>query len=285
MLAGTATAQWWATQPPGTAQDAVALIVDGATTMPAPSSLGRGGADPAPGPPDPLLLPPTDGFPPAGHGELGEPLGDPPTVPAASAAYAFSRTQTLPDGRTSPITWSPCRPIHFVINDARAPERFAGDVRAAFAELSTVTGLVFVDDGMTTEAPDAQRSMYQPEVYGDRWAPVVVQLADPASVDVLTDTVVGLAVAGSVHDPNAGVAHLVSGAVFLDHELLTMADVGSEPAYLPVLRHELGHLVGLDHVEDPTQLMHPATGGVTTYAEGDLTGLAELGDGPCAPGI
>ncbi len=48
--------------------------------------------------------------------------------------------------------------------------------------------------------------------------------------------------------------------------------------------HELGHLVGLDHVDDDSQLLHPETvPGVTDYAAGDLTGLSRLGQGPCVP--
>ena len=44
--------------------------------------------------------------------------------------------------------------------------------------------------------------------------------------------------------------------------------------------HEVGHLVGLDHVDDPTQLMYRST--VTTeLGAGDRSGLAILGNTPC----
>ena len=50
--------------------------------------------------------------------------------------------------------------------------------------------------------------------------------------------------------------------------------------------HELGHVVGLDHVEDPTRLMNPVGGDeVTDFATGDLLGLAQLGRGRCFPEI
>lgn len=47
--------------------------------------------------------------------------------------------------------------------------------------------------------------------------------------------------------------------------------------------HELAHVVGLDHVDDPTQLMNPEGTGVTEFAAGDLAGLAVLGGGQCVP--
>ena len=43
----------------------------------------------------------------------------------------------------------------------------------------------------------------------------------------------------------------------------------------PVLMHELGHLAGIDHVNDPGQVMYPVArdDGPTTYGAGDLDGL------------
>jgi hypothetical protein len=51
-----------------------------------------------------------------------------------------------------------------------------------------------------------------------------------------------------------------------------------------IVLHEFAHLVGLGHVDDEDQLMHPETvAGVTDFANGDLAGLARLGRGPCVP--
>jgi hypothetical protein len=80
---------------------------------------------------------------------------------------------------------------------------------------------------------------------------------------------------------------LVTGTVSLD--------AGQFPAILhrrngtaiarAIILHELGHLVGLDHVDD-RQLMYPETGGdVLDFAAGDLTGLAAVGSGRCVPAL
>ena len=49
-----------------------------------------------------------------------------------------------------------------------------------------------------------------------------------------------------------------------------------------ILLHELGHLLGLQHVWDSNQLMYSTTDGtVLDFADGDLAGLAQLGAGEC----
>ncbi len=50
--------------------------------------------------------------------------------------------------------------------------------------------------------------------------------------------------------------------------------------------HEIGHLLGLAHVKDPTQIMNPvSTGAVPDYAAGDQRGLEQLGRGRCMPDV
>lgn len=36
------------------------------------------------------------------------------------------------------------------------------------------TGLVFIDDGLTDERWSKEREPYQPDRYGDRWAPILI---------------------------------------------------------------------------------------------------------------
>jgi predicted Zn-dependent protease len=49
-----------------------------------------------------------------------------------------------------------------------------------------------------------------------------------------------------------------------------------------VLMHELGHVVGLAHVDDRHELMYPkGSSHLTTWGPGDRAGLAALGSGDC----
>jgi hypothetical protein len=224
-------------------------------------------------------------YPTPGVEEADSRLSD-PVQGNGSTAFTFQEHQSMPI--TGPVTWSPCRPIHFVVDASGAPPDFAEHVRSVAREVATATGLVLVDDGATTEAAGDQRASFQPDRYGDRWAPVLVRVADAVTVPSLDGDVAGAALAASATDLRTGVRHYVSGEVLLDAEVLANPPTpAGDPDYLAVLRHELGHLMGLGHVDDPSQLMHPVrqASAEGTYQAGDLAGLAALGQGRCAPGL
>lgn len=223
-------------------------------------------------------------FPPPGVDETAARLLDVPQVWTEDPNHAFIELQDLPDGTTGPVRWSPCRSIRYVVNTAGAPDGFAEVVAAEVARLSTATGLLLVDGGGTDEVPTANRAAYQPDRYGDRWAPVLIGFADLAEIypDV---PAAGIASSVSAQDPTTGLTHYVSGSVLLDRTLRDAPWYAGAPAYVPVLRHELGHLVGLDHVADRGQVMNTLTRTAVDYGDGDRSGLAVAGSGPCAPGL
>ncbi len=158
-------------------------------------------------------------------------------------------------------------------------------MHAAVARISQATGLVFVYDGPTDEVPTAERAAFQPERYGDRWAPVLVAWQTEADEPDLAGDVVGRGGSTAV-SLGEGPRVYVTGTVSLDAgqlpEILDARD--GEATAAGIVLHEFAHLVGLAHVEDESQLLHPETvPGVTDFADGDLTGLARLGGGPCVP--
>jgi hypothetical protein len=223
--------------------------------------------------------------PPAGYEESGQPLGSAPTVPAASSGgFRFMATQT---DETTPVAWSPCRPIHYVVRPDNAPKGGDAVLTSSFAQVSAATGLVFINDGSTTEAPSEQRDPYLPDRYGDRWAPVLVAWATPNEVPDFGVDIAGEAGATRVSTPTGGSTY-ISGILYLDPAKFRQIRSDFGPAIAAtIVIHELGHLVGLAHVNDPTQIMWPRGNslGLTGYQPGDLAGLAALGRGACQPDV
>ncbi|WP_456786841.1 matrixin family metalloprotease [Cellulomonas sp. P5_C5] len=221
--------------------------------------------------------------PPAGLEEAAFPLGAPPSGSLGSGGFAFTAVQ--PDG-DGPVAYSPCRPIHYVVRPDGAPADGAELLRTAVARVSVATGLQFVEDGPTQEAPSTDRQAYQPDLYGSRWAPVLIAWSTAEESPELADEVAGIA--GSASVTRAGRTVYVTGSVTLDSQDIgaLAAAPATRATALGVITHELAHLVGLDHVDDPTQLMYPSTSVIrSSFGAGDLAGLAALGTGECAPDV
>ena len=190
---------------------------------------------------------------------------------AATSGYAFLHTQS--DG--APVGFSPCRVWHVRVNPELGPAFGYQVVADALVELSAATGLRFVLDGQTDELPSDQRPAYQPDRYGDTWAPILIAWSLSPQPDIA-----GHGGPVMIERPDEDVKTYVSGMVTLDAINPANAD---RAALRAVMLHELGHVVGLDHVSDPTQLMAPQLSGLRNFAAGDLAGLAQVGDTPCVP--
>lgn len=225
-------------------------------------------------------------FPSAGHEERSRPLGVPLAAPPGSGGFAFEARQ--PSG-ASPVTWDPCRPIHFVTSGT-APAGVHSLLTSALARVGEVTGFRFVDDGPTSEVPITGRPAFQPDRYGDRWAPVLIAWTTPQQIQALAGQTIGLGGGTSVTDSH-GVRTYVSGIIYLDapqfaRDLAAGASSGSRAILRAVILHEAGHLLGLAHVTDPAQVMYPeSTIQAVDYGPGDLRGLRALSGGSCAPDL
>lgn len=220
-------------------------------------------------------------WPPVPSDAADRPLGAPPAQTSSSTEFTFFRT--VDDGGTRPVAWDPCRPIHLVVNDARAPLGADQLLREAVAQISSATGLQFVFDGASDEAPSIDRAPQDEARYGNRWSPVLVAWTDPATIPQLAGAVAGLGGPEGARYYVVSQEHWVSGSVSLDGPQLT--EVLQRPDGWAVARaivmHELGHLVGLKHVSDPSELMYPRSTGQTAFGPGDREGLRQLGLGPC----
>ena len=162
------------------------------------------------------------------------------------------------DGK--PVAWRACSTVTWAV-DPTVPEDRVAAVRREVRRTLRAAGLAprFVGVADEVASPESFRS-------GD---PELV-------VSVAPEGTLGETVAGRAQNHMAG-DEIVLSTVHLDASVI---DAGS---FLPVLRHELGHAVGLDHVDDPDQLMYPVTrpDSVRRFQVGDRAGLAVLAARPC----
>ncbi len=186
--------------------------------------------------------------------------------------YAFLEKQN--DG--SPVGFSPCVPLRYVVNPDGAPEGWEADVEDAVQEVSDRTGLEFQDEGTTGDRDFGSRGRA-----AGHTDPVLIGWADEDEVDDLRDDVAGIG--GPTVVQFGQRLYFVSGSVVLDTRTTDRFDSepGGSSTHVALLLHELGHLVGLDHVDDPDELMYPQVTGRRDYGPGDRAGLAELGALPC----
>ena len=213
-------------------------------------------------------------------GRLGlqpEPLGEPPIV-QGTGTYKFIAFQRGHEG--APVAYDPCEEIHVVLNPEQGPDEAEELVKRAIDIVGAATGLRFVYDGISDDRPRWSGPM-KPAGFG-RSDPVLVAFATPEEVPELGGRVAGIGGNTAVTD-NFGHSRYVSGQVTLDaqaFESVLRRPAGIEQANAIVL-HEFGHLVGLDHVGDPLELMYAENVGRVGFGTGDRIGLAELGRGAC----
>ena len=179
---------------------------------------------------------------------------------------------------TSRIRWNPCTVHRYRINPRGAWTGYRQDVRAAFDQISEATGLRFRYAGTTRYVGWTARPGRYPT-----GTSFTVSWARPSALRTLLGSVVG--VGGASWSGN----EFTQGRVTLDSTWRPGAygrHSSVRTQHRLLLLHELGHAVGLGHVADRRQVMHPALQDLPgAYSAGDLAGLATLGaDQGCVGG-
>jgi hypothetical protein len=192
-------------------------------------------------------------------------------------SYTFMEQQPANPG--TPVTYSSCKPVRVEINtdSVTDPAAVKSLVLEAMGRVSAASGLQLVYVGPTDRRPRWPDPTLTIE--GGAW-PVLVAFADTDELSHLEGKAVGLG--GSTRADINGVPRYVTGEAALETDWVNteLTRIGGKDKIRAVVMHELGHVIGLNHVDDRHEVMYPSVG-VLDFGPGDLRGLAALGHGPC----
>jgi hypothetical protein len=204
-----------------------------------------------------------------------------PAVPVTThGPYAFEKMTDI--GSKTPMTYSPCRPISYTINSDLAPAGSDGIIQSAVAEVSRLTGLKFVYAGQSHSQVHWTQTISPGLALGEI-PPVEIAWSSTDEFINLKGDVLGFA--ASAYTSGAGVTpRYVTGSIALRAAELGQAlqRPGGRAYVKAVVLHELGHVVGLAHVQDVHELMNPLLYDQRDFGPGDREGLALLGQGSCS---
>lgn len=188
---------------------------------------------------------------------------------AGSGGEGYSFMATTSSG--APVTWGCDARIEIEVNPVGAPRGYEDPLASAVARVNEASSFTFVVAGETTDRD-----------FDDRYRrTVLLGWADEDEVEGLAGTVAGLGGATYVQGPGGG-GRAVGGSVVVDTDAgggwFGLGGIDLEV----LLVHELLHVLGLGHSEDPGQLMAAENSGQSELGEGDLAGLAALREAACS---
>lgn len=195
--------------------------------------------------------------------------------PPLSGGYAWMGTEP----RGHPLRFDPCTTVTIAYNPAGGPAWGRAELDTAVAELRAATGLD-LRVTTTTEPVALGRPLVDLLRYGATWSPILVGYSSPDLISSLAGGVAGLGGPSSAWGPDGRVS--VSGIVILDGPQAAGLPTGwgGQATLAKLIAHELGHVLGLAHVNDTAQIMNPI---IPTrpgsLGAGDRAGLVHLGNG------
>lgn len=227
-----------------------------------------------------------------------------PSDPESTDGHSHNHDVDLSPGREfsvifdgeSPETmprWDPCKNYTYAMNkDSFELEGYLvrdgfetndGDLlREAFERAEELSGLRFSYLSKTVDSYD-QRKAYETNL---GTADVLVQYLREDEYNIAasqTGLSTSIAFAGPLAEGIVGeTGYLVAGRIVINvDEIEQLIDQGREEVVAAAYLHEIGHLIGLGHVDNPDALMFGGPSYLSSLSEGDVLGFEWAGSGPC----
>jgi 5-hydroxyisourate hydrolase-like protein (transthyretin family) len=198
---------------------------------------------------------------------------------AAATAETTARvtvTGTGPAGAWRPIAGTKARPAHwqtctirYQVNPRGMPAQGMSDLREAFRRVTQVSGIKFRYVGRSRAVPHLGYG-------GPGTNRMVVAWAAPAATGGLLGPFTGGV--GGTRRTSSG--RILTGYVVMSTQFTKTAvpGFGTGAPHGMVLMHEIGHVVGLDHYNNRSQVMHPSAAlPAAVWGAGDIAGLRQIG--------
>lgn len=204
---------------------------------------------------------------------ISNPISRPAAISPSGDASQYGFIFTDQSGR--PAQWDSCGSVTYLIGTSGMPTGLLPDVHEAMARLSRATGLNFTYGGESSLQATVDSSTLPDST-------ILIAWSDPGQVPELAGS--ALALAGGYPVPaQQGRLRMSTGVVILDRTEAIAPGFGMGVTYGQVLLHELGHVMNLDHVLEPLQLMYPylTPTSPTDFQAGDLAGLAQARSPGC----
>jgi hypothetical protein len=213
-------------------------------------------------------------------------LGKGATVRISVAAGAkgprpeITRPEGLKGLRLTGERPNPCVAMRWKYNPARQQFDALGLVTESMNSLAQATGIEIIYDGLTDEYDNSggEYSVDTVDVDHPRTF-MLVQWEDPlrpatGDSDTTDKVVLGIGSAGFRRGRPGFPEEFADGGSVTLRASKALTDATT---FRSTMLHELGHVVGLDHVDDQSSIMYPLNGGVTEWTPSDLAALATVG--------
>lgn len=200
-----------------------------------------------------------------------------PTDVTAGRGKPYSFLSVGPDG--SPDRWNPCKPITWGIVAKGFPAKELPLLKKAFKEISKITGLTFRYVGLSKNYTVSQYTHMSniPNVdISLRFEDFKKTSPKYAGAAGYGGRAVSSGSSSELRRVGPGQARFDTG------DLPRMTPLQHYVLYL----HEIGHVIGLGHVKNPSSIMYPSLNKVSRFSAADRAGLKLLGRqaGDCDPG-